>query len=940
MDSKPKTFSTGIELRRSKLAFVAVMVLSFLNFASRAAIATDYYVRPDGNDSNSGTGPEAANAWATVTAAATKSLSAGDVVYIQAGTYSGEVVPTVSGSSGSPIQFVGDKDGLVTGWSAGNIVLQAPAGLHVLDAIGNDYLEFYDIHFLGDTGRDAIDVKTSSGTLFDSCIISNGYIGLEVDGATLTIKNCLFYGNANKGIVVGKGAGTENVTIWNTTIANNSSDGVTVDSGVATITNSIVAFNSSDGFDLNAGTLTHTYNLVYGNGDLDFEGTSISTGELNSDPLFIGGGNYRLQASSPAIDAGTSAAGIVDDDIAGNPRPNNNSWDMGSYEQAASVYYVSSDGNDSNTGTGPGASEAWATVAGAAIKSLSPGDIVYVQAGTYTGQVNPTVSGTSIGPIQFIADTSGSVSGWSAGEVVLTNSISAVMLISACDYLEFSDFKVVETGGSFYALSVKDSCTGIVVRNCEVTGGTRGISLVSSTATVINCLVHNNTDRGIHVGGTGSDVDIWNSTIVDNLHGVYHADNISTLTNSIIANNTNQGVYFGGGTFTHTYNLVYGNGTDYVGTSASTGELSVDPLFSDTTTYRLQESSPAIDAGTNALGTVDEDIDKISRPINSNWDMGCYEGTGMVAYWKLNELAGTSAADSSGMGHDGTYTGGTALNSEGPYPGDGAIAAEFDGADDYVDVVDINVDFSQGFTAAMWVKPTAAVGSGEYVAFLDLSNGMDTDEVWLGWVGIVGFQLYMTDTADGSPLKTIEDNTDFEVDKWVHCVATIDASGNATLYRDGKVTKTGFYTSLPANTTRTEVTLGTSPWDDYFSGRLDEVRIYNRALSAEEIALLYGMVGQWKFDEAAGTTVADSTAFANDGTVAEASWSSDCIGNSAIEFDGVDDSAATDANFDPSLGRSGVVLDAGFGDAYGAATNFWGEWQLGSASGDRRAYFV
>jgi len=292
-----------------------------------------------------------------------------------------------------------------------------------------------------------------------------------------------------------------------------------------------------------------------------------------------------------------------------------------------------------------------------------------------------------------------------------------------------------------------------------------------------------------------------------------------------------------------------------------------------------------------------DDVQIYRRVLSAVEIAAIYDG--LVGYWKLDETTGTVAADSSPQGHDGTYAGGPTLSVGGAYPGDVLTAVDFDGTNDHVDLPDMNLDFSYGFSAAFWVKPSASPGSGQGYAFLDLSNGQDVDEIWLGWFNTVGFQLYMTDTADGSSLRTIEDNTGFEVGKWVHCVATVDLAGNATLYRNGEVTKSGFFTSIPTNVLRTQNALGTSAWNDNFPGNLDDVRLYNRPLSATEVSELYGLTGHWKMDEGVGTTAADSTGFANDSTLSGATWTTDCAGKNSLAFDGINDTATTSATFDP-----------------------------------------
>jgi len=63
----------------------------------------------------------------------------------------------------------------------------------------------------------------------------------------------------------------------------------------------------------------------------DVEGGRNGEGNIRSDPLFLGGGDYHLTASSPCIDSGTSN-GAPSTDIEGNLRPNGHGYDMGAYE--------------------------------------------------------------------------------------------------------------------------------------------------------------------------------------------------------------------------------------------------------------------------------------------------------------------------------------------------------------------------------------------------------------------------------------------------------------------------------------------------------------------------------------------------------------------------------------------------------------------------------
>jgi hypothetical protein len=98
-------------------------LLSFLTVCQ--CLATDYFVRPEGNNSHSGLANNAAQAWATVAYAASR-VAAGDTVHIGDGRYTGSVSLQTSGRSGSPITFTGTTNAWVDGqinWSASYVTL-------------------------------------------------------------------------------------------------------------------------------------------------------------------------------------------------------------------------------------------------------------------------------------------------------------------------------------------------------------------------------------------------------------------------------------------------------------------------------------------------------------------------------------------------------------------------------------------------------------------------------------------------------------------------------------------------------------------------------------------------------------------------------------------------------------------------------------------------
>lgn len=92
-----------------------LVVLCVLWWASPAS-ATTYYVRTDGNNGNAGTANTAGGAWLTIDYAA-DTVSPGDTVRVQAGTYAATVSPGVSGTNGNVITFVADGTVTTCAWT-------------------------------------------------------------------------------------------------------------------------------------------------------------------------------------------------------------------------------------------------------------------------------------------------------------------------------------------------------------------------------------------------------------------------------------------------------------------------------------------------------------------------------------------------------------------------------------------------------------------------------------------------------------------------------------------------------------------------------------------------------------------------------------------------------------------------------------------------------
>jgi len=109
-------------------------------------------------------------------------------------------------------------------------------------------------------------------------------------------------------------------------------------------------------------------------------------------------GNLTLISNGYARNGGLDLSAYFTTDFTGTTRTV--PWDIGAYESVSTIYYVRTDGNNSNAGTSNTSGGAWRTIAKAAT-SLSAGDIVYVQSGNYDETVTITSSGISGAPVTF-----------------------------------------------------------------------------------------------------------------------------------------------------------------------------------------------------------------------------------------------------------------------------------------------------------------------------------------------------------------------------------------------------------------------------------------------------------------------------------------------------------------------------------------------------------
>ncbi len=215
-------------------------------------------------------------------------------------------------------------------------------------------------------------------------------------------------------------------------------------------------------------------------------------------------------------------------------------------------------------------------------------------------------------------------------------------------------------------------------------------------------------------------------------------------------------------------------------------------------------------------------------------------GGGLVAWWKLDDGSSgttpTTAADSSGNGNTGTLTNGPTWTTSGKINNALTLAAA---SSQYVSVPYASaLEPTTAFTVTAWVNPTST-------SQMAIIASPDSDGWNNGWRLIVDGAPQLSGnivTSNTSPRATAINTANPPAGTWTH-VALVYNGSTLTVYSNG-------VPGTPVSVTGT-VTYGTSAFlpiggasgVPYFNGKIDDVRIYNRALSASEVTSLYNYTG-------------------------------------------------------------------------------------------------
>ncbi len=258
---------------------------------------------------------------------------------------------------------------------------------------------------------------------------------------------------------------------------------------------------------------------------------------------------------------------------------------------------------------------------------------------------------------------------------------------------------------------------------------------------------------------------------------------------------------------------------------------------------------------------------------------------GLVGYWPLNDGSGTLAADATGQGNTGTLTNGPTWTT-----GQIGQAITFDGTNDYVALPNLGFSGNVPLTVSFWANANTNTAIQEPFSFgTSYATGIEIVRNYPSVGQITCFCQSGTQATTNYP----------SVGVWHHIVG-VSTGSVFSFYIDGALAAS---TNVAVSVTNANYRIGASgPQSNVypFDGKIDDVRIYNRALSAAEVTQLYNqgagfpsasnLVGYWPFGEGTGTTTADASGNSNTGTLTNGpTWTTAGKYGNGISFDGVND---------------------------------------------------
>jgi hypothetical protein len=225
----------------------------------------------------------------------------------------------------------------------------------------------------------------------------------------------------------------------------------------------------------------------------------------------------------------------------------------------------------------------------------------------------------------------------------------------------------------------------------------------------------------------------------------------------------------------------------------------------------------------------------------------------------------------------------------------GKKALSFDGSGDSVTISEDASLVSSAFTYQAWINPAQANNTGAHLRVISRGNDSgsqnrliishDPNET-------LQFGLF-SDQSNGGRSEVVNTDATLSTSAWTHVVITFGTNGVGKIYLNGSADKSFDLTEDDASHVDSGgLRIGSDGGQSVFNGKIDEVALWDEALTDAEVTALYnsgiglgadsnsgdytsssGLNGYWKMSEQTGNSVADSSTENNAGTISGATWS-------------------------------------------------------------------
>lgn len=284
----------------------------------------------------------------------------------------------------------------------------------------------------------------------------------------------------------------------------------------------------------------------------------------------------------------------------------------------------------------------------------------------------------------------------------------------------------------------------------------------------------------------------------------------------------------------------------------------------------------------NDVTTKTEEVGDRTRTTTTTYDVAGRELTSRVGSstdsenlalaYGFEETSGTSVTDKSGNGNTGSLESVSRVTY-----GRFGRAIDFDSASDKLSVPDsASLTPNGAITMEAWLRPDVG-GSSQPIFSKPGSTGCSSPSYGM-WASSSA-SLPQPKVAGCATYFSAASTYKLPIGMWSHLAATIDSSKNAKIYVNGELVASGTVTASPG------ASIGSLVIGSGFDGLIDEVRVYTRALSSQEIhsdmtmavdssatppsvPVKSGLIAAYGFEEpaSAGSTLIDSSSLGNNGT--------------------------------------------------------------------------